>query len=162
MCGAIGATFWTKQLERASDKKNLASALIGELMALKTVVEGRQYVTVLKQCIKWIEANKQCYPFYYTVKEDFFAVYLQNTARIGLLPAPIPEQVAITYGLIFSIIEDLNDLRLNYDRYAAKNDYQFLLFRYKGMLDFGEKLFVQLDELLPKLRLISEEVNYLD
>ena len=162
LCGAIGATFWTKRLERVSDKTNLASAFIGELMALKTVVERRQYVTNLKQCIKWVEDNKQCYPFYFTVKEDFFAVYLQNTAKIGLLPAPIPEKISIIYGLIFSIIEDVNDLRPNYDHWATKNDYQFLLFRYQGMIDLGETLLTNIDHLIPELRRISDEVDFFD
>jgi hypothetical protein len=162
LCGAIGATFWTKRLEQASDKKNLASAFIGELMALKTVVEGRQYVTNVKECIKWVDDNKQCHPFYFTVKEDFFAVYLQNTAKIGLLPAPIPEKISIIYGLIFSIIEDVNDLRANYDHYASKNDYPFLLFRYRGMLNFGEKLLTDIDQLIPELRRISDEVDFFD
>ena len=72
---------------------NLALAFAGEMTAVLRVVETRRYTEDIKTCIAQMEKTHE--PIYYsvTIRQDYLRVYKQNVRRIGLLKAPLPENI---------------------------------------------------------------------
>jgi hypothetical protein len=46
----------------------------------------------------------------FRTSRSHFNVYEQNVGKIGLLKAPLPEKIVCFYTLVFSVLEDFEDI----------------------------------------------------
>lgn len=112
----IAAIFhrWQREWEIAQERKALASALLGEVEAIFSIIEARRYEAAFAGALRawsmyvayadWL-APRPTLP-YIPVREDYFAVFTSNTDKVGLLPTPLPQQLTQLYIMLRSIKED--------------------------------------------------------
>lgn len=98
-------------IQRRHERKNLASAFLGEITALLKVVETRRYQEGLEQVLQQVEANKQVMAYTFSVRLNPFTVYTANISRIGILPNPLPNMICQLYSQAEAILEDIADMR---------------------------------------------------
>lgn len=96
---------------RGEQSKNLASALHGEIGALRTTTVDR-YMPVIRLAAKRIRAGREyrLSPAY--TGNELFGVYRANVASIGTLPHPLPDLVADLYTRFLMMQEDLRTVVL--------------------------------------------------
>lgn len=108
--GSIATTTLLERFRQRRESRNLALAFKGELTALVTLIEEREYVERFAQVIDQIESTRE--PFYvpFRIRFKYDRVYDANVDRIGLLKPPLPEQLPLFYTRMTSIMEDLISL----------------------------------------------------
>ena len=108
---SLGATWFSKFLETKYTARQLARAFEGELRALVQIVEKREYLRGLRSSVQSMKANGE--PIYFSInaREEYRAVYKANSARLGLLKANLPTQIAVVYTQISAVLEDFGTLR---------------------------------------------------
>lgn len=124
LIGAIAVPFATEQARRGSEKRALASSIIGELSGLLLVIREREYLSDLQRMIE----NKS-YPYSFEFG-DVGPIYLKAQERIGLLGAPAAEKVVVAYSLLFAAVEDVKKLKQMHLEYDALNKAEPLLHSY--------------------------------
>jgi hypothetical protein len=105
LLGSIAVPFATEYARRGSEKRALASSIIGELSGLLLVIRERGYLSQLEWAIE-----HKFYPYSFRFG-DAAPIYLRAQERIGLLGAPAAEKVVIAYNLLFSALEDIKTLQ---------------------------------------------------
>ncbi len=106
--GAIGifSNHLTQVIQARRERKSIASAFAGEIRALVHIVEKRNYIELFKADIEGIKAGKQIGGSI-PITNNYFSVYTGNVSKIGLLPAPLPAEIATFYTLAMSFLEDV-------------------------------------------------------
>ena len=110
MGGVLGPHIIEK-LKHNRDAKNLAFAFRGELIAIRTIVNHRNYLGHLTQIIEHVKATNEPFIFKINVRQNYFNVYEKNVDKLGLLPNPLPELISTFYTQAKSVLEDLQSLR---------------------------------------------------
>jgi hypothetical protein len=113
LIGSIAVPFATEHARRGSEKRALASSIIGELSGVLLVIREREYLSGLE----WMIENES-YPYSFEFG-DVGPIYLKAQERIGLLGAPAAEKVVVAYNLLFSALEDVKKLKLMHREYDA-------------------------------------------
>lgn len=109
--GNLAIECW-RQRQRA---KGLALALRGEINAIIEVVKIRQYEELLSEGISLVVATKKHKLWHLPAKNRYFVVYEQNASDIGILSPGATTNIARTYALAKSFLDDVtNPNWLNY------------------------------------------------
>lgn len=108
--GVLLNTYFTERNKSKNAAKHLAQSFLGEISALKTIAEVREYKKGLKQCIEYINRTDFADLYQVKVRRDNLIVYKENAGRIGMLVEPLPEYIATFYTLTNSILEDMESL----------------------------------------------------
>ena len=108
--GTIVSHLWIERRKRLA----LVSAFQGEIAALLKIVEKRDYVNGLKNNIANMQTTGYVSKYYFQAHRDYFNVYRENVASLGLLNPPLPELIARFYTQANGVIEDM-------DRIAASD-----------------------------------------
>lgn len=106
----FGGYFGTKLVEERKNKrdaKSLAYAFRGELLAIRTIVNEREYFAFLERAIEYIKTTNQPWTIRVNIRQKYFNVFEKNVDKLGLLPNPLPEKIATFYTQANSILEDI-------------------------------------------------------
>ncbi len=97
------------QEKRQSKRKarNLAHAFRGEVLALREIVQRRKYAEILSTAIETMRKTGQPYEIRIPVRRNYFAVFNNNIAKIGMLDGKLPETIATFYVQANAILEDI-------------------------------------------------------
>lgn len=151
---ALGGAFWsTIVIERRREKrqaKNLASAFYGEITALRSIVEKRNYVDGLKQIISVMKTTGNPLQYDVPIEMRYFNVWKENVSNIGILEDPLPADIAIFYTQCNSVLEDFKAIR---DGVLDGSDVGALIGFYNNLLELlndtlrlGEKILSRIAE----------------
>ena len=99
-----------RRWEMNEERKSLAAAFLGEILAILRIVEYREYVASFQAFLPHLEAGERIELPTISVKQDYFDVYRGNVNRLGLLPAGTAEEVAFHYTRMKSIVEDFDNI----------------------------------------------------
>lgn len=111
--GGIAGPLCLEHNKRKAERSNLLSAIVSEIIALIEITERRKYVANLSALIAHSKATNTKPSFQFSVRRDPFPVYTANLSRIGILPEPLPSQIATFYLQSSAILEDIQDMREN-------------------------------------------------
>jgi len=95
------------ELNTMATARNLSSAFAGEISALLNIIEKRSLVALINNAIVQTKEGTVTFPDF-SVKGNYFNVYYSSISNLGLLPAPLPGQIATFYTYLMSVVEDLN------------------------------------------------------
>jgi len=138
--------FSTLFFERRRDKRvqrALVLAFRGEISALLNIVERRGYIRDLQGVISGMKESGVVQKFFFTAKRDYFTVFETNAGSIGLLPSPMPEDVACFYTYAKSILEDMGQIEAgpdDWDLNEAIEMHKELLSVLQEAVKVGEKI----------------------
>jgi hypothetical protein len=104
--GAIGFSGQAllRHFERQHLARQVAKGFAGEIEALISIVERRNYVSVLKSAA----AATPPPSLLISVTREYFRVFEANVDKLGLLDDALPAQVASFYVQASAVIEDFN------------------------------------------------------
>lgn len=83
---------------------------MAELEAVVQIVRLRQYQNILTQNIESMKKDGIVKNPKFPLRENFMPVYTANLAKIGLLPHPVPSNLATPYTFALGIKEDFRTL----------------------------------------------------
>jgi hypothetical protein len=108
--GTIGISgqYFLQRFERKHLARQVAKGLAGEIEALISIANRRDYVGVLKSAA----AATAPTALYMTVTREYFRVFEANVEKLGLLGDALPAQVASFYVQASAVIEDFNTISL--------------------------------------------------
>jgi hypothetical protein len=156
--GGLAATLWTKHLEMWKERMEFASALSGELETILGIMVKRDYLAGLEWTISRMQETRQMTPMQFSVRDSFFAVYLNNVAKIGILPSRLPAQISRIYGLLFSILEDIKYLNtLEWEKEYPEHTFDHVMNIQRNLVVWGHDLISEIESVLPRLRDISRD-----
>ena len=110
---AIFTNYFFQRHQLSIERRHLAWAFLGELTAIKFIVEKRQYIEGIRQAIAITERTNQPFPYHFVARRDYFLVFKQNVSKIGMLESPLPELIASFYTQAQSILEDMDSMSEN-------------------------------------------------
>ncbi|MCC6329283.1 MAG: hypothetical protein IT174_12255 [Acidobacteria bacterium] len=111
LTGAFGATWFTQWLRKRTERKNIESAFYGEISSLLRIIELRGYISALEQDLEDMQSSPTLTSFtHFKVTKSYFRVYENNVGKIGLLTEPLPEKIISFYTLVFSALEDIDEM----------------------------------------------------
>lgn len=158
--GTLATTFWLKHLEMWKERTEFASALSGELSTVLDIIVKRDYLGGLEQTISMMEQTHEMTPIQFSVRDSFFAVYLGNVSKIGILPGRLPGEVSRVYGLLFSTLEDVKFLnQLEWHTDYPDHVFNHAMQTQRNLLDWGRELVTELNAVLPLLRNVSSDYS---
>jgi hypothetical protein len=108
--GAWLATKVSKEGERKHDARQLARSFKGELSSIVHILELRNYQAGIRATAARCRTENQVFVFAVAARQEYFAIYKANSAKIGSLLEPLPEQLAIFYTQAASLLEDFASL----------------------------------------------------
>ena len=106
LMGSFGGTWWSNRIQQAAKAEQLARALCGELTAISHVIRARNYATTIRALAAEVLDKQEVRCFLVEVREEYRTIYKENASNIGLLKANLPEDVAIVYTQIASVLEE--------------------------------------------------------
>ena len=118
----LGGVYGPSLLEKSKhkrDSKSLALAFRGELIAIRKIVNHRNYLEFLTEIINHIKTTNEPRIIKINARQNYFNVYEKNVDKLGMLPNPLPELIATFYTQAKSVLEDLETL--NEGAYSSAN-----------------------------------------
>lgn len=157
--GAWLATIFGKRSERRHEARQLAKAFKGELSAIVSILELRNYQAALRKCAdKCIEFD-QVHIFAVSAQQEYRAIYKSNASKIGCLPQGLPEQIAIVYTQATSLLEDFHSsIELQAGRkplsilgspVQAAERYRRIADHIEQIIDMAKKTIAEIDRMYP-------------
>ncbi|HKX29347.1 MAG TPA: hypothetical protein VJ302_16745 [Blastocatellia bacterium] len=139
--GVIGilSNYLTQVFQSKRERKSISSAFAGEIKAILYIVEKRNYINLFKADIEEIKEGKAVGSSI-SISSSYFSVYIGNVGKLGLLNAPLPEELATFYTLAMSVLEDIKVIS---DPKCTWNNKEEQLWYYEELL----ALFIEADEL---------------
>jgi hypothetical protein len=151
--GGFLSTWCLERRRHSLESRTLAYAFRGELLALISIVETRDYAGNIRGVIAEMERSNQPILFRVSVRRENSNVFKGNVNKIGVLKNPLPELVARFYVQANAILEDFEDYR---DGSRSHANAAALLFGYKELLALMEnttslsrEIVSQIDVLIP-------------
>jgi hypothetical protein len=111
--GAASSFFGSYALRRREvedEKQNLASAFLGEIEALRLIVEKRHYIEDFARAIEHVRQTGQPYWHGFRTRREPFNVFRENVGKIGMLDSPLPELIVRYYTQGQAILEDMGSI----------------------------------------------------
>ncbi len=147
-------SFSNQILTKKAQNKALANSFKGEISALISIIDKRNYLSQLEKTIKKIESTNKPEPYYFHVSQEYFQVYKSNCDKIGVLKNPLPEKISQFYTYANAVIEDTLVLKqLQYDKLISSEHIRNLIEYYqeyysvfKITYDLGEEIIKLIDE----------------
>ena len=137
IAAAAAAQFVQHWIQVGHRRCRLAAALAGEVDAIMTIAKHRRLREALKDLRNRIDQEQEPHAFTLHVAQDYFQVYKNNTADIGLLPVHEAGCVARFYIGVFSWVQDVirPDPEVTVEAAKARIDEQLkLLDYYSGVI----------------------------
>lgn len=108
LVSTLGSTTYLEHLRRVRDENGVASIFRGGVGSITRILEDRDYVQQLDECIGEIRATGTISGvFSASAKKDEYLLLLgKNIDRLGLLDPPVPALVCTFYTYLGSVIED--------------------------------------------------------
>jgi hypothetical protein len=103
--GAFGPWFTWQKVRQA-----IAAALAGEVEAVKSIAEFRQYRQIIERCTELTKANNKLVYFTFSIEDHPFLVFEENVSKIGFLPDDLVRQVTQYYSYARSAVQDFRTL----------------------------------------------------
>lgn len=103
---ATGSSIALEAYRRSVERKSLALAFRGELLAITRIVATRKYVEYLEAAIETLANGQTVHMPPVRIERDYFPVYTENASKIGILPPALAESLARAYVFSNSFIED--------------------------------------------------------
>jgi len=143
------AVDWFFEKRRHSyEQKQTAAAVMAELEAIVQIIVLRQYQHLLAQNIEFMTRTGKVANPKIPIRENFMPVYTANIAKIGLLPHPVPSNLALLYTFGLAIKEEFRTLC----DFTDKVDGQFLILFEKNLLLLLNLTMALADETIADLR----------
>ena len=122
--GAVttGATITIEWCRERREARSLAHAFRGELLALRNIVDSRQYIEGLKTVIANIKQSQTPIAFPIRARREYFNVFKANVDKLGRLKCPLPERIADIYIKANAILEDIESLAADGMNQATANE----------------------------------------
>jgi hypothetical protein len=162
-CAAFFGSFALRLHELKTERRNVASAFFGELIALRSISERRKYIDHIRAGVERIKTTNQPFFFHIRIKGKYFQVYEANIGKMGLLHAPIPQLISVFYTQCQSIMEDME--AMDEGRYVNMNAAESLalmtqlLALFEDTRTVGDKVLLAISKQYPELinsRLLRE------
>jgi hypothetical protein len=109
---SVGGTWLADRRKFKRERQQAASLFGGELQGILYVMIDRKYLEGMQQTVQYMEETRELKPFHVSVNQNFFHAFHKYLDKAALLPVPIPGQISLIYSLIFSLLEDVNELRV--------------------------------------------------
>lgn len=93
-------------IKRRLERKSLALAFRGELLAVIRIVTTRKYVEILDGAASSLALGHVVHISPIRIERNYFPIYTKNASKIGALPPAIAERLASTYTYANSFLED--------------------------------------------------------
>lgn len=105
---ALISTLLVQLYNRSQERKSLKRALLGEIKGILLLIQTRNYKNNLISWIHDLENKKELTrkSFLSNPKNNYFAIYEANAAKIGLLPSKSTTDIVEFYTLLKSLLED--------------------------------------------------------
>ncbi|PYT90140.1 MAG: hypothetical protein DMG36_20965 [Acidobacteria bacterium] len=103
---SFGAQFFLQWKERKNLARQVALGLAGEMGALVSIAEKREYATTFR---KYASSGQLMQPFV-PVRRNYFKVFDANADKIGMLGGNLPASVAAFYVRASAILEDFETM----------------------------------------------------
>ncbi|MDQ2946258.1 MAG: hypothetical protein M3Y27_10010 [Acidobacteriota bacterium] len=106
---AISGGFAAETFSNWQKIRNLRSAHAGELRAYLSLLERRQYIKVLQGHVAYMKENPGSVSIFavrIAPGSNNNQIFSETAAQIGILPAPLPEEIVGLHYLIQSIFSD--------------------------------------------------------
>ncbi len=107
--GAAGGFLSKWLLERSrlrAERKQLAYAFKGEILAILSIAQMRHYVAGFEKLIVVMKQTGKPIVFPVSITREYFNVFNANVSKIGFLKSPLPEEIARFYTQANSILDD--------------------------------------------------------
>lgn len=151
--GGFLSTVMIENRRRRTEARNLALAFKGEIVALRSHIEERDYAARFQQVIEQMEATRQPFFMPFRIRFSYDSVYQSNVSKVGLLEGSLPELVPTFYTYLHSLMEDLNNIG---EGVYADLDLDVLLRIHKDLQHvlvkttaLGEQIMQEVDRLYP-------------
>jgi hypothetical protein len=108
--GAWLATKVSKDNDRKHDARQLAKSFKGELSAILHILQLRDYQKGIRATAARCIDSKEVLVFSVVARQEYLAVYKANASKLGSLPEPLPETIAIIYTQASAMLEDFATL----------------------------------------------------
>lgn len=106
---AVAGYIFNRRFEKeknAEESRRLASAFLGEIIAIRKIVDIRDYGATINRCAYNAEHYGHTSVPKIKVRQNYLIVYENNTDRLGLLPSEVVVRLSILYTAIKSVLED--------------------------------------------------------
>jgi hypothetical protein len=124
-------------------------SLAGEVEAVKSIAEFRQYRQIIERCIELTKANNKLVYFTFSIDDHPFLVFEENVSKIGFLPDDLALQVTQFYTYARSAVQDFRTLySQNLYNWPLPAAVGFL----EGMIKVTDASTALAEDLIPKLR----------
>lgn len=90
--------------------RRMARALRGELEALLSILDEREYASKMRESASEIRREERISIPGVAARQDFFSVFQAKVAELGRLEGELPAQIAEVYVLMKAIVEDFTSL----------------------------------------------------
>jgi len=107
---AVPSVWSTLRADRR-ERRNVASAFRGEIGAVLSSYDTRQYLSLHRERLQTWETTDEPVAFSRDFEERRYdQIYRANADRVGVLPDPIPQHIATFYTLLDAVHEDLRKM----------------------------------------------------
>ncbi|MCQ8860076.1 hypothetical protein [Plesiomonas shigelloides] len=108
VCGGL-MSYQTENSKQKRTAKCLATSLILEVLALKTVIEQRQYVESFEEVISYLRTNPdiESVPYQADIPEHYSRIYQGQCHNIGLIEKEIAIKIIKFHQLLDAIVQDI-------------------------------------------------------
>lgn len=156
---ALGGAYITVQgsltvqkRQRQAERESIASAFYGEINALLSIIQTRQYIKGIEESLSRLQQTKALGSLYsFRVTRSYFNVYEKSVDKIGLLPVPLPERIAFLYTIGFAILEDVDFINAtpvgNWEAPEIRDLLQELLDLFREAVNSGQEIQASIKDL---------------
>lgn len=102
---AIAGGFAAKFAADRREENSLRSAFIGELRALKKLVDRQELMQKIDQRIERIQKEQSPSFFRANILSTYNTVFLANAGKLGVLHQPAPERIIDVYSHMAAVVE---------------------------------------------------------
>lgn len=149
---AVPSVWSTLRADRR-ERRNVASAFRGEIGAVLSLYDTRQYLSLHCERLQTWETTDEPVVFSRDFEERRYdQIYRANADRVGVLPDPIPQHIATFYTLLDAVHEDLGKMSRgvfgDQDRVSKLAFYRHFVQVMRQMLDAGKTVEAELASLI--------------
>lgn len=132
---SIGVSILTETCKQRREAKTLARAFKGGVAAILSIIEERQYATIIDQHIALANSGGDFDLPTARAKRNYVELYNKNVDRIGLLHEALAEKIPKFYTYVNSLIEDLDLILEKGTTHMSRDEKLRALKEFKAILD---------------------------
>jgi len=148
----VRGSLTVQKRQRQAERESIASAFYGEISALLSIIQTRQYIKGIEESLSHLQQTKALGSLYsFRVTRSYFNVYEKSVDKIGLLPVPLPEKIAFLYTIAFAILEDVDFINAtqvgNWEAPEIRDFLQELLDLFREAVNSGQEIQASIEDL---------------